>query len=202
MRFASLSTAIVLASWVLASCESIKATESRSVGNDARSAAALPSSWEEFARRVEALGLLGTWTSRGTTPDLFAGIAAGLEYRLTYSFEFSDDRLSVFESHTMLLEDGRLLSTGAGVITWDDATGTVVATASGFDNGQRFVGESTLKAIDATTISFDHVERVGGSALEVVRGLRRLGPDRQESFVRVEGGGKAWITVLTRRPRG
>lgn len=198
MRFASLSTAIVLASWVLASCESIKATESRSAGTDVRNAAALPKSWEEFARRIEALGLPGTWTSRGETPDIFAGIPAGLEYRWTYSFEFSGDRLSVFESHTALLEDGRLLSAGAGVITWDDATGTVVATASGFDNGQRFVGESTLKAIDATTVSFDHVERVGGSALEVVRGFRRMGPDRLESFVRVEAGGKAWITVFTR----
>lgn len=193
------TTVMILASPTLVACATTPAGEPTGSAAMVDSEGSLPSSWEEFASLFAMQGGLGTWKSSGVTQEMWPGIPAGLEYTHTGFTEFAGDGKSIVGSHTMLLADGRVLSTGTQVITWDFETGKAVATNSGFDMGKPYTGVSTLMAIDEDSITWEYVERSRGTTTTYETGYRRVALDRQEHFVRKLPDGKAWTTVHLRK---
>ncbi len=192
-------TFLALSSPALAACATAPVSTANATNASTETAAALPASWDEFARLFVMQGGLGTWTSSGTTKDMWVGIPAGLKYTHTGFTRFAGDGKSIVGSHTMLLEDGRVLSTGTQVTTWDSETGKAIATNSGFDMGKPYTGVSTLKAMDETSITWEYVEQSRGKTTTYETGYKRVGPTTQEHFVRQLPDGKAWTTTHVRR---
>ena len=103
-------------------------------------AESLPSSMEEFVNWNLDRGVCGQWQTSGVTKDMWAGVPSGLEYTHTMSSKFDVDTGRLVDHGQMQAEDGTIISTGSGVMTWDEGRGTVVGTFSGFDMGKPFHG--------------------------------------------------------------
>ena len=111
----------------------------------------LPESWEQYVRHVMGGNDLGTWTAPGKTEGIFAGVPEGLDFTNIDESRLGDAGNTIILNHTWRTSDGRVLSTGTGVIYWDAESGTLKSSYSGFDTGKPFTGESTLLGIDFTT---------------------------------------------------
>ena len=160
--------------------------------------ASLPSSWEDFATRYAMQGHLGIWTVKGETKDMWVGIPAGLKYTETSRESFAGDGRSIFGSYSMILDDGTVISTGTGVLSWDDKSGTVLRTNSGFDMGKPYAGISTLKAMDDESITWEYVEKTQGQSTRYENTMRRVGANQMQGSVRRLPDGKPWESVRLR----
>ena len=100
--------------------------------------------WTAFVNEIEANGVLGEFTLRGVTDDLWAGIPAGLEYTAVDSTMLTKDRTRLIQTHMWMAEDGTVISSGSQVTYYDPKTARIKRSQSGFDMGELFYGTSKL----------------------------------------------------------
>ena len=152
----------------------------------------LPESWEQYVRHVTGGNDLGTWTAKGKTEGIFEGVPAGIEATTVNESRLGDAGNTIILNHTWRTSDGRVLSTGTGVIYWDAESGTLKSSYSGFDTGKPFTGESTLLGIDFTTGTerWKYVEVSRGKTTEYTRIQERISANhRTLEFRKADGTG-------------
>ena len=135
---------------------------------------------------------LGTWIAKGKTEGIFEGIPAGLDMTILWESRLGDAGNTILRNGTWRASDGRILSTGTGVIYWDAESGTLKAASSGFDTGKPFTGESTLLGIDFATGTerWKYVETTRGKTTEYLRVKQRINTNQQvNKFRKADGTG-------------
>ena len=172
---------------------------SANASQNAATATALPSSWKQFVELFVKQGGLGTWTSKGVTAEMWAGIPAGLEYTGRGTSELAKDRNAIFDSGNMLLKDGRTLSIGTSLTTWDAETGKVVFCNSGFDSGKPYSGIGTLKAIDGSSITWEYVENSRGQTTTYKNITRQVDSNNRVVTVQKLPDGTLWTFAEVRK---
>ena len=152
----------------------------------------LPESWEQYVRHVTGGNDLGTWIATGKTEGIFEGVPAGLDFTILEESRLGDAGNTILRTGTWRASDGRILSTGTGVIYWDAESGTLKAAYSGFDTGKPFTGESTLLGIDFVTGTerWKYVETTRGKTTEYLRVKQRINTNQQvNKFRKADGTG-------------
>ena len=152
----------------------------------------LPESWEQYVRHVTGGNDLGTWIAKGKTEGIFEGVPAGLDMTILWESRLGDAGNTILRNGTWRASDGRILSTGTGVIYWDAESGTLKAASSGFDTGKPFTGESTLLGIDFATGTerWKYVETTRGKTTEYLRVKQRINTNQQvNKFRKADGTG-------------
>ena len=172
---------------------------SADASQNAATATALPSSWKQYVELFVKQGGLGTWTSKGVTAEMWAGIPAGLEYTASWTTKLAEDRNAFFHSGAMLSKDGRTLSVSTGLTTWDAQTGKVVSCSSGYDSGKPFTGTSTLKAIDGSSMTWEYVENSRGETTTYETKTRQVDWDNQVTTVQKLPDGKVDTVAEVRK---
>ena len=97
--------------------------------------ASTPDSMNEFINWHLDRGACGTWSDVGVTEDMWVGIPAGLKVTNTQHTRYDVATQQLFNSHHMATEDGKVISTGSNVMTWDADRKAVISAGSGFDMG-------------------------------------------------------------------
>ena len=82
-------------------------------------AESLPASMEDFVNWNLDRGVCGQWQTSGVTKDMWVGVPSGLEYTHTMTTRFDVDTGRIVDHGQMQTEDGTIISTGSGVMTWD-----------------------------------------------------------------------------------
>jgi hypothetical protein len=159
-------------------------------------AESLPSSMEEFVNWNLDRGVCGQWQTSGVTKDMWAGVPSGLEYTHTMSSKFDVDTGRLVDHGQMQAEDGTIISTGSGVMTWDEERGTVVGTFSGFDMGKPFHGSSVLTSATDDTLTWEYTEMSRGETTTYVHSTKYTGRNTRENSFQVKGSSDApWVTI-------
>lgn len=176
------------------------ATQAWSQDSDAMS---MPKSMDEFVNWHLDRGACGTWVESGVTEDMWVGIPAGLNYTNTNSMRYDTGTKQLFNSHHMVTEDGRVISTGTGLMYWDAERNAPVATGSGFDMGKPYSGTSTLKGMNDRTISWVYTEISQGKTTTYDNTIEYTGPNTRTNTVGMQGASDApWSTKGIRVNRG
>ena len=152
----------------------------------------LPESWEQYVRHVTGGNDLGTWVTTGKTEGIFEGIPAGLDFTFVLEPRLGDEGNTIVENHTWRTSDGRVLSTGTGVIYWDEESGTLKSSYSGFDMGEPYTGEMTLLGINFAngTERWKYLETTRGKTTEYTRIHERISANhRTLEFRKADGTG-------------
>lgn len=158
--------------------------------------ASLPSSMEEFVNWNLDRGACGQWQSSGVTEDMWVGIPSGLDYTHTMSCRFDVDTGRLVDHGQMQAEDGTIISTGSGVMTWDDNLNTVVGTFSGFDMGEPFHGRSVLKLATEDTLSWEYTEMSRGETTVYEQVVTYTGRNTRKNSYKVKGSdAEPWVNT-------
>ena len=159
-------------------------------------AESLPASMEDFVNWNLDRGVCGQWQTSGVTKDMWVGVPSGLEYTHTMTTRFDVDTGRIVDHGQMQAEDGTIISTGSGVMTWDKERGTVVGTFSGFDMGQPFHGSSVLISASVDTLTWEYTEMSRGETTTYVQRTKYTGRNSRENSYQVKGSSQEpWVTV-------
>ena len=146
--------------------------------------------WAEAAKFLGCHSIRVNAKSEGSYDEQIHLAAEGLRKLTEYGDSIGIN--TIVENHTWRTSDGRVLSTGTGVIYWDAESGTLKSSYSGFDTGKPFTGESTLLGIDFTTGTerWKYVEVSRGKTTEYLIINKRISTNhRTQEFRRVDGTG-------------
>ena len=158
-----------------------------------------PTSMAQIIQWHQTLSLLGDWTTSGTTKDMWEGIPAGLAYSEVHTTSLSDDSNDIINTHQMVSEKGEVISTGAGGLYWDAASGVAMGYYSGYDMGKPFSGVSKVVGLSPLSMKSLYTETSQGTTTtyEVTRTM--TGANTYENSVVVAKSGDApWVTTYTR----
>lgn len=170
--------------------------------------AALPGSMLEFVNWNLDRGACGTWVESGVTEAMWVGIPAGLEYTNTQNTWYDVPTGQIYNSHHMETEDGRVISTGSNIMTWDADRKQIVAAGSGFDMGKPFNGTSVLVGMTDDALSWEYTETSQGKTtvyenVVTYQASPSSGMNSRVNAVNVKGGdGKPWISESNRANPG
>ena len=160
---------------------------------------AAPTSMAQIIEWHQSLGLLGDWTTAGTTRDMWEGLPSGLAYTEVHTTVLSDDETDIINTHQMVSETGEVISTGAGGLYWDSATGIAMGYYSGFDMGKPFSGVSKVVGLSPVAMKSVYTETSRGATTtyEITRTM--TGANQYENSVVVsKSDAKPWVTTYTR----
>ena len=162
-------------------------------------ASAMPSSMLEFINWSLDRGACGSWTNTGVTEDMWEGVPAGIEVTNTHTTWYDVPTQQLFNSHHMETADGRVISTGSNVMTWDAERKVVVSAGSGFDMGKPYHGSSFMTGMTDNSTSWEYTELSRGKTTVYEHTLTYVAPNvRTNSFVVKGDDGKPWVTTSTR----
>jgi hypothetical protein len=161
--------------------------------------ATLPGSMNEFVNWHLDRGGCGTWSDTGVTEAMWVGIPAGLKVVNTQRTWYDVGTNELYNSHHMATEDGRVISTGSNVMTWDADRKVVVSAGSGFDMGKPYHGNSVLVGMTDDAITWEYTERSQGKVTVYENVVTYTGTNTRTSAVKVKGGdGAPWGSEATR----
>ena len=158
-----------------------------------------PGSMQAFVNWNLDHGACGTWADEGVTEAMWVGIPAGLKVTTTHNtwYDVASDQL--FNSHHMETEDGRVISTGSNVMTWDSKRNAVISASSGFDMGKPYHGTSILMGMSDQALTWEYTEMSQGKTTVYDNVITYTGMNTRTNSVKVKGGdGKAWNSEATR----
>ena len=162
-------------------------------------AAALPGSMNEFVNWNLDRGVCGTWSDTGVTEAMWVGIPAGLKVVNTHRTWYDVGTNQLYNSHHMATEDGRVISTGSNVMTWDADRKTVVSAESGFDMGKPYHGTSILKGMTSDALTWEYTENSQGKTTVYENVVTYTGTNVRTNAVKVKGGDdKPWVSKASR----
>ena len=124
-----------------------------------------PKSWSDY---LNATNTLGSWVGEGKTQPMWEGVPAGMEYSLIQTRKLAEDGNRIRIRHRMETVDGTVISSGGGDLGWDDQTGKIVFTGSGFDTGKPYFGSAVLVGLDPSNRKelWKHTETSRGKTTE------------------------------------
>jgi len=167
--------------------------------NEAAQDSSLPDSMNQFINWNLDHGACGTWSEEGVTEAMWVGIPAGLKVKTTHTTWYDVPTQQLFNSHHMATEDGRVISTGSNVMTWDSERNMVVSASSGFDMGKPYNGTSVLVGMTGDSLSWEYTEMSQGQRTIYENVITYTGMNTRTNSVKVKGGlGKAWDSESTR----
>ena len=164
--------------------------------------ASTPSSMNEFVNWHLDRGACGTWVETGVTEKMWVGVPAGLKYTNTNMMWYEPRTEQLFHSHHMVTDDGRVISTGAGSMSWNAERGVVVGSGSGFDLGKPYTGTSVLKSMSEDAVVWEYTEEAQGETTTYINTVSYDGPNERTNSVRQGADGKPWISKATRANPG
>lgn len=164
--------------------------------------ASLPASMTEFVNWHLDRGACGTWIESGVTKKMWVGVPAGLEYTNTNIMWYEPDTEQLFHSHHMVTEDGRVISTGAGAMSWDAERNVAVGSGSGYDLGKPYHGTSILKSMGPDTIVWEYTEHAQGETTTYTNAVQYGARNTRTNAVRVGVDGEPWISTAVRANPG
>ena len=154
--------------------------------------------WTAFVNEIEANGVLGEFTLRGVTDDLWAGIPAGLEYTAVHSTMLTKDRTRLIQTHMWMAEDGTVISSGSQVTYYDPKTARIKRSQSGFDMGELFYGTSKLVRSGATQ-EWIYTEHSRGKVTDYRIISKSIDWDNMELSYGLADGSSAMTTLKMQR---
>lgn len=158
-----------------------------------------PASWTEFTSALADNGDLGWWEASGVTTDVWKTLPAGLEYRYRGRISLDEAGRQVVWSFTYTDTQDRVISSGAQIFVWDDASTSVLWSASGFDLGKPWSDSGRVIGSDPGSIVLSATETGGGATFELHTTIERVGENRRRRTVaRVDGGEKPFVQEFTR----
>ena len=161
--------------------------------------ASTPDSMNEFINWHLDRGACGTWSDVGVTEDMWVGIPAGLKVTNTQYTRYDVATQQLFNSHHMATEDGKVISTGSNVMTWDADRKAVISAGSGFDMGKPYHGTSILMNMTDDSLSWEYTEMSQGKTTVYENVVTYTGRNVRSNSVRVQGGeGSPWVSEATR----
>ena len=166
---------------------------------NSRETESLPVSMVEFVNWHLDHGACGTWTDNGVTKDMWVGIPAGLQVVTTSKTWYDVPTGQLYSSHHMATEDGRMISTGANVMSWDADRKAVLSASSGFDMGKPYSGTAVLVGMTGDALSWEYTERSQGKTTVYENVVTYTGRNTRISAVKVKNGdGKPWVSEANR----
>lgn len=165
--------------------------------------ASMPGSMREFVNWQLDHGACGSWTKSGVTQDLWAGVPAGLSFTSSETMRYSPETDQLLVSHHMVTSEGRVLSTGTGIICWDAERKGPVASYSGFDSGKPFSGTSILKKMTDDMLFWQYTEQSQGKSTVYDQSMEYAEANVRRITVSLASGeGKPWISRAIRSNPG
>ncbi len=159
----------------------------------------VPGSMEEFINWNLDHGVCGTWSDVGVTEAMWVGIPAGLKVTTTQNTWYDVASGQLFNSHHMETEDGRVISTGSNIMTWDGERNAVISSGSGFDMGKPYNGTSVLLGMTDDTLTWEYTEHSQGETTVYENVMTYTGMNTRSNSVKVKGSdGKPWVSESTR----
>lgn len=159
---------------------------------------ALPTSMNEFVNWHLDRGACGTWTTTGVTQEMWVGIPAGIEMTNTQTTSYDPATQRLLNTHHMATVDGKVISTGSNMMTWDPERKAVVSAGSGFDMGKPYHGNAVLVAMTADSLTWEYTEMSQGKTTVYENTVTFTGPNTQRNTFRMKNGGEPWTSELTR----
>ena len=158
-----------------------------------------PESMNAFINWNLDRGVCGTWSDVGVTEAMWVGIPAGLKVTTTENTWYDVASQQLFKSHHMATEDGRVISTGTNVMTWDPERKTVIAASAGFDMGKPYHGNSILLSMTDDALTWEYTEQSQGKTTVYENVVTHTGTNTRSNSVKVKGSdGKPWVSESTR----
>ena len=173
-----------------------------STSTRAEDAMSMPSSMNEFVNWHLDRGACGTWIERGVTEKMWVGIPAGLTYTNTNIMWYEPDTEQLFHSHHMVTDDGRVISTGSGLMYWDAKQNAPIGSGSGYDMGKPYNGTSTLKGMSDDTIVWEYTEHSQGETTTYTNSVEYTGVNTRTNSVREGTDGTPWVSTSVRANPG
>ena len=159
----------------------------------------MPKSMNEFVNWQLDRGACGTWIETGVTKQMWVGIPSGLKYTSTEMMWYEPYTQQLFHSHHMVTEDGRVISTGAGGMYWNQQTNSPMGSGSGYDMGKPYSGTSVLQGMSEDTISWTYTEMSQGQTTTYEISTMYTGPNTRTTSVSIKGGDdEPWTSESTR----
>ena len=166
--------------------------------NEAPATISNPSSMIEFINWHLDRGACGSWTSTSVTEEMWVGVPAGIPVTNTHTTWYDAGSEQIFNSHRMVTDGGKVISTGTNVMTWDAEKKAVVAAGSGFDMGKPYHGTSVLVGVTDRSISWEYTELSQGKTTTYENTITYVAPNVRTESHRVKGDeGKPWVTTST-----
>jgi hypothetical protein len=154
---------------------------------------------EEFVNWHLDHGACGSWSDVGVTKDMWVGIPAGIKVTNTHKTWYDVPTQQLINSHHMVTEDGRVISTGSNVMTWNSEDKAVVSAGSGFDMGKPYNGTSILVGMTKDSLSWEYTEQSQGKTTVYETVETYTGRNTRTNSVKVKGAdSKAWVSEATR----
>ncbi len=164
--------------------------------------AKMPESMNEFVNWHLDRGATGTWVEHGVTQEMWVGIPAGISYTSTNSMIYSPGDGTLYHSQRMMTEDGRTISTGAGLMYWCDELNAPLGCSSGFDMGKPYSGTSVLKGISGNMIHWEYTEQSQGETNTYTNSVEYTGLNTRKQTVTLKGSGEPWVSNSIRANPG
>ena len=162
----------------------------------------MPSSMNEFVNWHLDRGACGTWVETGVTKKMWVGVPAGLKYTNTNMMWYEPETEQLFHSHHMVTDDGRVISTGSGLMAWDAASNAPMGSGSGFDQGKPYHGTSVLKGMKGDTIVWEYTEHAQGVTTTYTNSVEYTGSNTRTNSVREGVDGTPWVSTAVRANPG
>ena len=163
---------------------------------------AMPQSMNEFVNWHLDRGATGTWVDNGVTKEMWVGIPAGIRYTSTNTLIYSPEDQTLYHSQRMVTENGRVISTGTGLMYWSEENNAPMACSSGFDMGKPYTGTSTLKGIDGDSIHWEYTELSQGQSTTYSNIVKYTGLNTRTQAVMAENTSEPWVTQSVRANPG
>tara|TARA_Y100000589_G_scaffold282021_3_gene279305 strand:- start:7789 stop:8817 length:1029 start_codon:yes stop_codon:yes gene_type:complete len=158
----------------------------------------MPSSMDEFVNWHLDRGACGTWVETGVTKEMWVGIPAGLTYTGTNTMRYEPGTGQLVHSYHMVTNDGRVISTGCGMMGWDAKSGAPVASFSGYDMGKPYHGNSVLKGMTDDTIHWEYTEESQGKTTTYIQSVTYTGMNTRSNSVQQGADGTPWVSQAVR----
>ena len=162
----------------------------------------MPKSMNEFVNWHLDRGVTGIWVNTGVTKDMWVGIPAGIPFTGTNTMVYSPESDTLYNSQQMTTDDGRVISTGVGLMYWNDELKAPMACSSGFDMGKPYTGTSVLKGMDGDTIHWEYTEISQGKTTTYTNVMEYTGPNTRTQTVTAGKDGEPWVTNSVRANPG
>ena len=162
----------------------------------------MPSSMNEFVNWHLDRGACGSWVETGVTKKMWVGVPEGLKYTNTNMMWYEPETEQLFHSHHMVTDDGRVISTGSGLMAWDAASNAPMGSGSGFDQGKPYHGTSVLKGMKGDTIVWEYTEHAQGVTTTYTNSVEYTGSNTRTNSVREGVDGTPWVSTAVRANPG
>ena len=162
----------------------------------------MPKSMNEFVNWHLDRGATGTWLENGVTKDMWVGIPEGIPYTSTNTMLYAPEGNTLYFSHRMVTLDGQTISTGVGLIFWDEERNAPMGTSSGFDMGKQYTGTSVLKGMDGDSIQWEYTEQSQGKTTTYSHVIEYTGPNTRTQTVQAGDSGEPWVSKNVRANPG